>query len=212
VERATFDAMRLAPDIRTAAVASDMVFAAELTSINRMRRFARQHPGRPGVIQVGAALALADEHSRSPTESLMRLVWQLDAGFPHPLCNRAIYTRTGRLIGVPDLLDEEAGVAGEYDGGFHQKRNRRRRDAAREQAFRAVGLETFKVVAGDLGAGSLVPQRMTAARSRARWLPPEQRSWTLVNPHDESPEETLDFRLDRRDLADEHQRRLDDRS
>jgi len=213
VERATFDAMRLSPDVRTATIAFDMVAAAELSSIRRMTRYAEQHPGQRGVLQIRAALLLADEHCRSPKESAMRHVWELDAGFPHPLCNRAVYTLSGRLIGVPDLLDAEAGVIGEYDGGQHQAKIRRRRDAQRNEAFRRAGLETFKVVAGDLDDHGVVVGRMQGARERALWLPPERRGWTLVNPYDESPEETLDFRLDRRDLdREQHQRRLEDRS
>lgn len=202
-ERATFDAMRHAADLRAGVVVLDMAAAAEVTSIRRLTRYADAHAGWRGVIQVRAALELADEHSRSPFESALRLIWQLDAGFSRPLCNRAVFTLDGRLIGVPDLLDPEAGVLGEYDGGQHQARSRRRRDAEREAAFRRAGLETFKVVTGDIGDVDLVVERMEDARRRALWLPPEHRGWTLRNPYDEGPEETLDFRLDRRDLAHE---------
>ena len=213
VERAAFDAMRSCADVRAATIAFDMVTAAELTSIRRMMRYVLRHGGRPGVRQVREALSLADEHSRSPTESRMRLVWELDAGFPHPVCNRAVYTLTGKLIGVPDLLDAQAGVVGEYDGGQHQLRSRRRRDARRRAAFRSVGLETFEVVAGDFDDNDLVVERMRGARRRAQWLPHASRGWTIMSPYDEAPEETLDFRLDRRDLArEEHQRQQARRS
>ena len=145
---------------------------------------------------------LADEDSRSPKETEMRLVWMLDAGFPRPFSNRAVLDRRGRLLGVADLLDLEAGVVGEYDGGDHADKRRRRRDARREDAFREVGLEPFKVVTGDLDDTDLVVGRMTRARSRALWLTPSECRWTLDESTDE-PAETLDFRLDRRDMLRE---------
>lgn len=79
-ERATFDAMRLACDLREAVVVMDMAAAAEITSIHRMRRYLERRAGWKGVKRVRRALDLADESSRSPNETRMRLVWQLDAG------------------------------------------------------------------------------------------------------------------------------------
>lgn len=202
IERATFDAMRHAAHVRAATVVMDMVAAVELTSVRRMQSFVEQRTGRRGVPRVRRALMLADEDSRSPKETEMRLVWMLDAGFPRPLSNRAVLDRRGRLLGVADLLDPEAGVVGEYDGGDHADKRRRRRDARREDAFREVGLEPFKVVTGDLDDTDLVVGRMTRARSRALWLPPSECRWTLDESTDE-PAETLDFRLDRRDMLRE---------
>lgn len=207
VERATFDAMRHAADERAATVAMDMVAAADLTSIRRMRAYVEQRAGQHGVPRVRRGLDLADEDSWSPKESEMRLVWMLDAGFPKPLCNRSVHDRHGRLLGVADLLDPEAGVVGEYDGGDHAGKRRRRRDARREDDFRSVGLECFKIVTGDLDDIGLVVDRMTRARSRARWLPPVQRRWTVGHDSEDDPSESLDFRLDRRDMLRElHER------
>lgn len=207
VERATFDAMRHAPDDRAATVVMDMVAAAELTSIRRMREYVAQRAGQRGVPRVRRTLDLADEDSWSPKESEMRLIWMLDAGFPRPLCNRSVHDLQGRLLGVADLLDVEAGLVGEYDGMDHAGRHRRRRDARREDDFRAAGLECFKVVTGDLVDVALVVDRMRRARSRALWLPPTQRLWRLGADSEEDPSETLDFRLDRRDMLRElHER------
>jgi hypothetical protein len=203
VERATFDAMRHATGDRAATVVMDMVAAAELTSIRRMQKYVAQRAGQFGVPRVRRALDLADEDSWSPKESEMRLVWMLDAGFPRPLCNRSVHDLEGRLLGVADLLDVEAGLVGEYDGRDHSGRQRRRRDARREDDFRAVGLEGFKVVSGDLDDVALVVDRMRRARSRALWLPPSQRRWRLGAGTEEDSSETLDFRLDRRDMLRE---------
>ncbi len=129
--RATFDEMRRA-DLRSAVTALDMAAAAELTSVNRMRAYlATRHSWNGGPL-VADALELADERSRSPGETRMRLIWILDAGLPRPVCNRALFSLTGELLGVPDLLDVEAGVVGEYDGADHLADNRRYRDLGRE--------------------------------------------------------------------------------
>ena len=204
-ERATYDAMRLAEDDREAVVALDMAAAAGITSIRRVRSFAGTQVRRPGADRVRRALALASEHSRSPQETRFRLVWVLDAGLPPPLVNRAVLDRAGRLVGVADLLDVEAGVTGEYDGAVHRGRARHRRDVARNDRFRGVELETFTVVAGDDVATQVA--RMHAARSRARWLPAAERAW-VVAPLDPR-EMTLDERLDERDLMAEIRARRD---
>ncbi len=182
VERALFDEMRWAPDVREATVAMDMSAAAELTSIRRLRRYADARPGWRGLPQVHAALDLAAEDSRSPSETRMRLVWVLDAGLPRPVLNQPVFDLHGRLIGIPDVLDPVAGVVGEYDGAAHRLRQRHRRDVRREDLFRRVDLEYFTVVGADLADRPLVVDRMLATRSRARFLPAAARRWTLTPP------------------------------
>lgn len=179
-ERAVYDAMRLAADDRAAVVVMDMATAAVITSMARVAAFSATQVRRPGAGQVCRGLALASESSRSPRETLMRLTWVLDAGLPSPLVNRAVHDRAGRFVGVADLLDVEAGVAGEYDGALHRDRARHRRDVARHQRFRGVGIETFTVVAGDNTATQV--ERMHSARRRALWLPEYERGWVLGEP------------------------------
>lgn len=203
-ERALFDEMRGLP-LRDAVVACDMAAHAELTSIARMTAFLAAHRGWDGSPVVDSALLLASEHSRSRPETDMRLVWEVDAGFGRPLCNRPVFSRGGLLLGVPDLLDPRLGVVGEYDGADHREDDRRFRDLGREQAFRDHGLECFTLVGGDLRDRERAVARMRATRDRAlatEWLRPDD--WTLEPPpgwhhfHDEIP---LDHRLDARDLA-----------
>ncbi len=198
-ERAVYDAMRLAADVREATVVMDMAAAAEITSIRRVAAFAERQVRRPGAGQVRRALALASEHSRSPQETRLRLVWVLDAGLPPPLVNCQVRDLAGGLVGVADLLDVEAGVAGEYDGAAHRSRARHRKDNDRIERFRGVSLETFTVVAGDAVATQVA--RMHAARGRAGWLPAGERRWAV--PPLDPRELTLDQRLDERDLLAE---------
>jgi len=181
-QRALFDAMRTAASIEDAVVAMDMMAAAGVVSINQMRDYAGTHPAWTGVPQVRAALALADEGSRSPAETRMRLIWVRDAQLPPPLSNQPIWTRDGRLLGIADLLDPESGTVGEFDGADHREAARHTRDVAREQALREVGLEYFTVTGHDLGHRERVATRMLGARLRARWLPEVERAWTIDPP------------------------------
>lgn len=202
--RALFDEMRNAKDVREAVVSMEMMAAAELASISQMGAYVAAHPGWRGVPQVRVALTLADENSRSPAETRMRLIWVLDAGLPPPLVNVPVFDGRGNLLGIADLLDPVAGVVGEYDGAAHRGIRRHHRDVRREDLFRRAGLEYFKVVGLDLRDPAMLVERMLTTRARAKFLPPGQRAWTLVAPDGwhESPEDlmTLDERMAHRAL------------
>jgi len=125
----------------------------------------------------------------------MRLVWVLDARLANPLCKVPVFSLDGRLLGCPDLLDVEAGVAGEYDGADHKDGPRHQKDVARELLMRDHGLEYFTVVGGDLSDRRMVVDRMHSARGRARFEPPDQRAWTLDPAAWWSAPESLDMWL-----------------
>lgn len=182
-ERALRDHLAGTDDLRKAVVAIDMAVAAGITSRRRLREALPR--------RWDAALDLADEHSASPQESRLRLVWQLDAGWARPLVNRDVLALDGRFLGRPDLLDADRGIVGEYDGAAHRDRARHRRDVRREDLFRRAGLEYVEVVGDDLRHPALVVERMEAAAARAGRLP---RRWQL------GPAPVpLDDRLDHRD-------------
>jgi hypothetical protein len=191
--RATFDAMRYARHVREAVVALDMVAAAELTSVSRVSTYVERHPAWTGVQQCRDALPLADELSRSPQETRLRLIWQLDARRPRPLVNSPVFDLQGNLLGYPDLLDVEAGVVGEYDGEDHRSALRHSSDVTREGVFRDHGLELFRVTGPDMRDPSLVVDRIHAAYRRA--APGRHRSWTLDRPAWWPPVTSLDERL-----------------
>ncbi|MEP9363444.1 hypothetical protein ABLE68_10810 [Nocardioides sp. CN2-186] len=175
--------MRYAKDERAAALQLSMAAYDDLVSIEEASAFAT--PGLNGWIGIPKARAgifLAEENCWSPQELLMVLTWQLDAGFPRPLCNHPVFDLDGRHIGTPDLLDVEAGVVGEYDGKIHLAGDRRAVDLEREGAFRRAGLEYFTVVAADLASPERIVQRMAEARSRARWERESARAWTVAPP------------------------------
>jgi hypothetical protein len=192
VQRALFDELRRHTSFREAVVSAEMTFAARLISTRLMRDYVAQRSGWTGVPRVRKVLELAGEDSRSPQETRMKLVWMLDAGFPPPLCNRAVFDLHGNLLGIPDLFDPLAGLVGEYQGADHKDGSRHRRDVAREELFRDHGLEIFELVGGDLRHRRLAAARMANARARARFLPPESCRWTLEPPAWYDVPESLD--------------------
>jgi hypothetical protein len=198
--------MRYAASVRAAVVAVDMAMQADLVSLDEMWSFVSTLSGWTGVPRCREALALAHENSWSPREtSHLRLIWVVDAGLPWPLCNVPVFDRFGRHIGTPDLLDEEAGVVGEYDGSLHLQGVQRGRDVRREEAFRAVGLEYFTVVAADARDPDVVVRRMLATRARARFAAAPARAWTIEKPPWWIPTETV---AQRRALTADQRERL----
>jgi hypothetical protein len=175
-ERAAFDAARRAAGLRDAVVVLDMAAAADVVTLIRMRHYLGAKVGWRGLRTVTAALELADARSMSPKETLLRLIWRLDAGLPAPRCNWPVADSDGHFIGRPDLLGEELAVVGEYDGAEHRSRGRHQHDLRRDDLFRRVGLEPFRVVGSDLDDPAFVVERIRAAvrRSAAMSVP---RSW-----------------------------------
>ncbi len=178
--RAVFDAVRHARDEREATVALDMAVAALITSVQRVGAYAATHPGVTGADLVRAALILSREGSRSPNETRLRLVWELDARLPRPEVNCPVLDRHGTLLGIADLLDVEAGLAVEFDGAEHRLVGRHSRDVAKDEAFRGHGLEVTRVTGQDLRDRQLVVRRLLAARKRARFESTDQRAWVAA--------------------------------
>ncbi|HEY0952347.1 hypothetical protein [Nocardioides sp.] len=194
VERALFDEMRRIGEVREMAVAIGAACAAQLTSLKRIRLYTATRRWYRDVRMVREAVALAGEDCRSPQEDRFRLIWICEARWGRPLCNRAILDTDGRLVAVPDLLDPQRGVVGEYAGADHRDIDQHESDIAREADLRGVGLEYVEVVARDLRDPARVVRRMREAAERATAL---TRRWVLGPP----PSPTLDEILDRRDAA-----------
>jgi hypothetical protein len=166
--RATFDEARRSPDLREAVVAVDMALAAGLFSLAEYVAYANDRRKWPGARRARAAGRLADPRSLSPGETRMRLIWVLDAGLAAPRCNWPIADLDGNRLGKPDLLGDELGVVGEFNGAEHRTRARQALDIRREDAFRGVGLEYFAVVGSDQFDIPLVLSRIRATSERAR--------------------------------------------
>lgn len=193
--RALFDEMRQHEDWREAVVAFDMMAAAGLVSRRQMKEHLATRTRWRRASVVTTALPYTSEHSRSPNEPRMRLVWEVDAGLPRPLVNQEIFTRSGKLVAVADLFDPVAGVVGEYDGAAHLRTGRRHRDMGREEALRRLQLEYFDVVRPDLDRRAELAERMRSTRGRAKFTPASRCMWTLDPPPGWPREPSLDERL-----------------
>lgn len=173
-ELALLHEVRRSATRRRAGVMVDMALAAGAVDLARLHEAA----SRRRLPEMAAyALRRACAECRSPKESEMLQVWQDDLGFPRPLMNREVLDLSGRVIAVVDLLDEGSGTCGEYNGAAHRSRERQRRDEARADALRGVGLEGFVLVAGD--PERVWRDRMRSARQRASWLPEAERRWRV---------------------------------
>ena len=166
--------LRRTASARAAGVMVDMALAARVADLEGLRQVASVR--RP-TAAAAYALERACAECRSPRESEMLQVWESDVGFPRPLMNREVLDLSGRVIAVVDLLEVESGTYGEYNGASHRSRERQRRDEARADALRGVGLEGFVLVAGD--SERVWRERMASARGRALWLPEDRRRWRL---------------------------------
>ena len=191
---ATSFEMRYAEDVRAAVRALGMAAAADLVSVDEMREYAELLYHWTGIPLQREATDLADENWWSPAEVDLHLTWRIDAALPPALANRPVFDVNGRHVGTPDLLDVEAGVVGEYDGRMHLLGRRRARDLEREDAYRAVGLEYFTVVASDRGDTARIVARMLATRARAARLPATNRRWTIEQPPWWVPTHTVELR------------------
>ncbi|GAA4109785.1 hypothetical protein GCM10022215_04410 [Nocardioides fonticola] len=179
---ALLDAVRSAGD-REAMVLVDAVLAAGLATRHEIEEWASTTRPR-GWWSLAAAVRLAAPGVRSPQETRLRLLCTLDAGRGPFLVNPRIETLEGRFVAMPDLLDEAAGLAVEYDGAGHRTREQHRADVVRAAGMQDVGVEVVTVVGADLQDVPGVVARLERAYERARdraYLEVERR-WRVRRP------------------------------
>lgn len=175
--RTAFDLARTEP-FEAAVMALDYLARGRPEFLGDLHEYARAHRALRGSARVAAALRHATHLSRSGGETRLRLLWTLDAGLPPPAVNPVVRLADGFLLGMPDLLDPETGLAGEYDGAGHRSEHRHADDNAREE-----GLEDGGLVVARFGALDLGPRRRRSlhriadGRRRAVAVPVSRRTW-----------------------------------
>ena len=174
--------MRYAVGVRAAVEALDMACFADLVSIAEVATYVADHPAWTGIGQARAALPLGREDSWSPQETQMGLVWQLDAVLPRCRFNVPIFDMFGNHLGTVDMLDEEVGLALEYNGIVHVVGKQRRRDRDREEVLRRAGLHMLTFLEGDLPDRARTVTRMREARLDAARSGGAARGWTTTPP------------------------------
>jgi hypothetical protein len=180
--RSVWFEMRYAKDDRDAAITLSMACFNDAVSLDEVAAYSPFLNGWTGVPNGRASIPLATENAWSPREVGMGHVWQLDAGLPRPLYNVPVFDLDGTFVGTPDLIDPEAGVIAEYDGGLHLAGARRSKDVDRLAGFRAHGLEEAIMMAGDVRDPAAFIRRLHAAYDRAADVPASRRRWTLEQP------------------------------
>ena len=198
--------IRYARSDREAVVILDMAMMDDLVSLEEVAAYVLTLNGWIGVGRCRIALAFADENSWSPMETQFRWIWVVVAELPRPLCNRPVFDLEGRHVGTPDLIDVEAGLVGEYEGGLHLEGARRGVDLKKEAAYRRLGLEYVVMVAADQTSPetTIVP-RLLEARGRARFEAESARAWTIEPPRWWTSTTTV---AARRALSEEQRARL----
>jgi hypothetical protein len=136
------------------------------------------HPGVIGRTRIRRLVSLSDGRARSCPESRLRWIWVVEAGLPVPHVNVSVNDDQGRLLGIPDLLDEASGLVGEYDGAQHRELRAHTDDNVREEGFERHNLQVTRATSIDIfrRRKQLVLRRRDARRdglardrSRDRW-------------------------------------------
>ena len=118
--------------------------------------------------------------------------------------NCPVHDASGRLLGIADLLDVEAGLVIEFHGADHRRARRQTADVRKEERLRGVGLEVTGVTGLELPDRELVVRRLLVARSRAMFLPPSERLWMPRPPADDLHQRLLELAV-RRALFEAHE-------
>lgn len=181
--RTAFDIARTSP-LDAAVVAIDYLARGRPEFLAELHEYVRAHTHLRGGHLVGAALRRASCRSRSAGETRLRLFWTCDVGFAEPLVNPWLQDDDGFGLGMPDLLDLEAGLAAEYDGAGHRDPLVHANDNAREESLEDSGLVVVRFTSRDLGPGRRrAKARLLAGRERGRAVRTRPRRWSA----DEGP-------------------------
>ncbi|MDQ6523370.1 hypothetical protein RB608_07170 [Nocardioides sp. LHD-245] len=176
VRSVTYEA-RVARDEIGALRAIELAAYDDLVSVAELRAYTSHLVSRPGKKRLESALEIADENVWSPMEVVMRRFWQRCHERPL-LCNQPVFDLAGHHLFTPDLLDPEAGVAGEYDGSVHEAGRRRSQDLDRTELTRRLGIEVVTMMGG-AGEQRRFQHRLDGAYQRAGSGP---RAWTIEQP------------------------------
>lgn len=145
--RTAFDLARRQP-FETAVQTVDWMRCRGLLDIGELQEYVDAHPRFRGAGQARVAVAASCDGVMSPPETALRLLWH-QAVPTRLLVNPGIWS-AGMFLGRPDLLDLDAGIAGEYDGAVHFTAQHVHDDRLRQERLEAAGLVVLRFVAPDL--------------------------------------------------------------
>ncbi len=149
--RTAADLARRAGSLAEAVAALDRVLRIDAELPSTLAEWLDARRSWRGVTLARHALGLARAGTESPRETLLRLVWMLDAALPPPLVNPWLTDVRGNVIARPDLFDPVSAVVAEYDGSHHAGSTRRSRDHRRRETLERLGITVVQCTADDLG-------------------------------------------------------------
>lgn len=180
--RTAFDGARWAPNLVDAVVFLDQVGHALDLDVTCLGVWCEPGGWWRGVDQVREALTWADMRSASPWETRLRLFYQQQAGLPRPQVNVPIFDLHERLLGIADLLDEEAGLVTEFDGREHRDRRQHQSDNIREEKLEGTNLTVCRVDSLDMRQPVPLTERLQARRAQGMRRNRSLDAWTLAQP------------------------------
>jgi hypothetical protein len=169
--RTAFDLARTARTLHQAVADVDALLRVRpsVLTVEEFAAYVQSQRGFLGIDQTRACVPLVSPGARSRPESMLRVVWVADAGLPTPLVNPKVFSvAIGRLLGLPDLLDPDSGLVGEYDGAHHRDLDQHTGDNVREEAFEDAGLTVVRATVTDLRHREQLAARLRKGYRRAR--------------------------------------------
>jgi hypothetical protein len=176
--RTTLDGLRLSSRLEDAVAFGDVMLHRRLVDPAQLVAYVSDHSCWRGIAAARRALTMLDAGSRNPWESRFRVLWMVDAGMPRPRCNAPIRDEHGDLLGIVDLIDEAAGVVGEFDGGGHREIVIHSDDNIREETLEDHGLEVVRVTSMDFAHRTRTAGRIRRAYARAARNDLAHRRWS----------------------------------
>ena len=181
-QRAAFDGARFADNLVEAVAFLDQVTRVLPVTVADLA--SRVIPGArwSQLAQLQRALSLADPAAANPWESRLRMFATLRAGLPRPLVNQPVFDVDGHFLGIPDLLEPEAGLVVEFDGQDHRLRRRHQADNIREEKLETCNLTVCRVDSLDLRQPVALIERLRARHAQGMTRDRSKDAWTIEQP------------------------------
>lgn len=127
---------------------ADWLIGKNLTTLEKLLAYCHDRH-LDGVVAARRALTFVGAESRSPMQSLVRMLFRL-GGLPTPLCNLDVHDDLGIHLACSDFAWPAFKVAVEYDGRWHEDRRQRVRDRDRREYLESHGWTVIVLVDRDL--------------------------------------------------------------
>ncbi|WP_083450410.1 endonuclease domain-containing protein [Luteipulveratus mongoliensis] len=132
-------------------VLGDAVVGSDSDKLTELKDLVRRSRGIRGVVKAREALELIRVGSRSPRESMVRMLLTR-GGLPMPELNVDIHDAGGGWIAQVDFVWREQRVIVEYDGEVHAEPEQRKKDAHRRRQLAAEGWTVVVLTSADIPA------------------------------------------------------------